>query len=480
MRLVRPLLLHSFMSKSSFRIARGTLLAATLLASPLTRASAQDGTPPPPTPDAAFVLSDGRLHATDGHTNDLDVGCRALALETSGARLYVACDERRVVLLDTSASIAPRIVGDIVLEAGFVSFFERDGAPWVELADGRALALERATVRLVAPASSGASSTNGHTVATHGRTVVVDLGSAQGISTGAHVEFVEDVDASLAGGPVERQTRRVAVGEVTAVTSTRSEVELGVNEDVGVGTAARPSTSPTTSSIVAPARVGGLWQLAIEARPYLTVGDLGVGILVDANATYRGTGPWFARASMDPSGAVMVRGETTGTQAQGSLLGGLDMRFLELGLGVGMLRYQSYESSCTTSSCSETLSTTPSFGLALSARLGALDGLHVRATSLLALHDSRWAFGSVDVALQIPVARGAWLVLRGGTGTEAIGYSYATMAGRYLARGNGGSRSLFLTGGMGWVEGAYVESSYGGYRNYAEGLAFTLGAEYRL
>lgn len=326
-----------------------------------------------------------------------------------------------------------------------------------------------------APAPIPTSQRAGRVVRQDGRDVIIDLGSEDGIQIGMRMEASEEVEVSLDGVSTETQHRSVAVGQVMSVTAHRAQVTFGVNEVLPVGTELRPTTSPMTASAVAPRRVGGVLEVAGTLSPILVLGDIGAGAMAEASVTYRGVSAFFVRATLGPIGFATVSQGSMGF-GSGALVGGFDSRFLELGLGVGLVNYHE-DSSCTPgSSCGEV---TLRPGIALSSRLGALDGLHMRFASTLALTPGEFRVGTLDAALQVPLVTGVWLLARGGAGVEEVGYAYAGAAVRWLARGNGGAGSLFLTGGLEWTRTRVPPTDIYDYEGEVSGIAPTLGVEYR-
>lgn len=308
-----------------------------------------------------------------------------------------------------------------------------------------------------------------------GRDVIIDLGSEDGIQIGMHVESTEEVDVSLDGELVETQRRSVAVGEVVSVTAHRAQVSFGLNEPVPAGAELRPTTSPVSERLAAPPRVGRVLEVAGTLAPILVLGDIGGGAMADASLTYRGSAAFFLRATLGPIGFTSVSQGSMGF-GSGALVGGFDSRFLELGVGVGVVNYHD-DSRCTPdSSCGEA---TLRPGIAVSSRFGALDGLHVRFASTLALTPGEFRVGTLDAALQVPLVTGVWLLARGGAGVDEVGYAYAGGAVRWLARGHGGAGSLFLTGGFEWTRTRVPPTDTYDYQGEVSGIAPTLGVEYR-
>lgn len=320
----------------------------------------------------------------------------------------------------------------------------------------------------------------GRVVRRSDRDVVIDLGSDDGLEVGARVEAAPETNLMVDGALAEMPRRSVAVGEVVAVTPDHAQVSFGVNELVQDDAQLRPTDAPRTASLVAPPRVGGVLEFAGSLAPSLTVGDYGGGLMAEASLTYRGEGQYFLRAAAGPSGFTTVSQGTLGF-GSAALTGGFDSRFVEVGLGFGVLPYREEEFSCPdTGNCGYTYERSMRAAFALSTRLGAADGFHLRLATTLAATSDAFRLGTLDATLQVPLTTGVWLLARGGTGTDAVGYSYAGASVRWLMRGNGGSGSLLLTSGIEWTLSRVPSTDgYDGYEDMASGIAPTLGIEYR-
>jgi hypothetical protein len=334
-----------------------------------------------------------------------------------------------------------------------------------------------------APSGSYAPSVSpraGHVVRVDGRDVVIDIGARDGLRSGDHIEASEEIEVSLDGEPAERQRRRVAVGEVVAVTDTRARVSLGVNEEIPEGAEMRVTDAEPTASIIGPARVPGVLDIVGTFAPFLALGDIGGGVMFDGSLTYHGRTPYFVRATLGPTGFTTISQGTRG-YGSGTVTAGLDHRFLELGFGLGTMKYERSEYVCPPGGvgCDYVTDDQMRVAIAATTRLGTLDGLHVRFSTTLAVTSEAFELATIDAALQVPLTTGVWVIARGGSGLDSVGYSFGGASVRWLARGNGTAGSLFLTGGLEWTL-TRDASSEDEYDNFVSGLAPVLGVEYRL
>lgn len=317
----------------------------------------------------------------------------------------------------------------------------------------------------------------GHVVRNEGRHVLIDLGTDDGIQLGTHVQATIALEVSLDGEPGETQRSAVAVGRVVSVSARHAQVAFGVNERIPNHAELRPTDAPQTASLAGPPRVGGLFEIAGTLTPFLVVGDLGGGGMVDASLTYRGGRPFFLRATVGPVGFTSVSSGTDGF-GSGAVVGGFDHRFLEVGLGVGLMLFRrDGDWVCMgLDECDRTFERSMRPALAASARFGVLDGLHGRIATTLVVSERAFGVGTLDVTLQVPMAQGVWLLAQMGGAFDAGEYWYAGAAVRALLRGDGGPGSFYFTGGLRWTDTRTFENPYS---NYNIGLAPALGVEYR-
>jgi hypothetical protein len=392
----------------------------------------------------------------------------SLSAEHRGAdKLLLACGGAGVWEFALGAA-APRFVrshafaGDVV---GFIS--EPDGRLWVKLQVLEArpfstAAAESAAVfpdvapkassvapvlkdptearSAIAPASpSSDRPQSGRVVRAAPGEVVISLGTLDGIQRNDHVEFaLESGDSGSEEAALSRDI--IAIGVVTNVSEGSARIRLGLNESVPVGAFASPTRAPATSSLTAPPRVAGLWELQLFLRPFAAVDELGGGALLSGSVGYRFK-HLHLQAVVDPLAFAAVQNKGSVAAANAALVASYDSQYVEMGLGLG----------------AQTVNNTgflfaPGSGLSLAQliRLGARDGLNLSARTSLVLFHSQFQFGGIVVNGQIPLTRGYWFLLNGGGGN--VGYAHGEIGLRVLLAGNGLAGSKFLTvtaGGVG-------------------------------
>lgn len=444
--------------------------------------------PPPAGPE--YELRDTTLvvHAPDGATHPVALGCHGIATAAHEARLYVACGEQGVAVVDVASPEHPALIGLVDMGGAVEGFFVLQGEVWARIArreaapvrEAAAPATTSATAAPAAPATAPPAATSGAPVA--GRViessageVVVTLGTHQGLRSGDHVQLYERRPEKVADQTIMSE-RTLAVGDVVEATEDRARVRLGFGERVANGTAARRTRLHTTRNLVAPPRQGGIVQIAAFVRPFVPVGDLGFGLLGEASVTYRARRPWFVRAFADTIGFGLGAGPDI-RLFSGNVVAGYDHPIFEVGLGVGGMRVND----------TETLDAEPqtAMSLAQTARFGALDGLHLAVTNSFVLLEEqtfgsipptkthrRFEWGAIHVEIQAPVATTGWIVLRGGGGRTGHGFFEGGL--RWAVRGNGGRGTLFLTPTVGgiWTFGSSIPRR--------GGPSIGLGVEYRL
>jgi hypothetical protein len=282
-------------------------------------------------------------------------------------------------------------------------------------------------------------SLEGHVVEVRPGEVVIDLGRDDGVKDEQSVELSAVTSEELGN---EQAVRReiLAVGLVSAASDRFSRVRLGIGERVPKGALARIVNREPSRTRVAPPRLGGFWELAFLARPFLAVSQFGGGFLLDATVGYRFESPFHLEAGFQPFAYGTAKGKPALTPVAAFLKGSYDLPMFEVGLGVGA------ESIYDT-----TIGTEPGSGTLLlqQARIGALDGLYLAGTSHVVLFHSSFEFAGFVGSMQIPVGESSWVVMRGGGGIA--GYGYGEMGVRALLKGNGDKGSLFFTGTLGGV-----------------------------
>lgn len=399
----------------------------------------------------------------ESQVNESGQHCARLAEQRQADRMLLACGAAGVWEFTLGAA-TPRFVrsyafaGDAV---GFVS--ESDGRLWVKLqvlearpfpgasAQGAAVFPDVASpgqppaVSAPPPAPAPAPPVparpqSGHVVRASPGEALISLGGLDGIARGDHIEIA--IENAGDDGSEEAQLSRevAAVGVVTNVGAKSARVGLGLNESVPAGALATPTRASRSSSLTAPPRVSGLWEMELFLRPFVALEELGGGAVFSGSFGYRFT-HFHLQAVLDPLAFAAAEGKGNVTAVNAAVIGSYDSQYFELGLGFG----------------AQTVNETgflvePGSGLSVAqlVRLGARDGLNLSARTSLALFHSQFQFGGLVVSGQIPVTRGYWLLLNGGGGN--VGYGYGEFGLRVLLSGNGLSGSTFLSvtaGGVG-------------------------------
>jgi hypothetical protein len=265
----------------------------------------------------------------------------------------------------------------------------------------------------------------GHVIERDDDTVIVDLGSDDGVEVGERVEFV------LADPLEEQRSPLSVVGIVRAVAPRRARVLLGQNEDVPLYSPGRVSARPVTKSSTAPPRAHDFTSVSLLLRPFLGIASTGGGIIVDAAVSRRLSAPVRLSAVIAPFG-YGAEGGLSATTFTGYVMPSYDTRLFEAGVGLGV----------------QTVNTSyfePGTGtlLPLFVRLGASDGLSLSGRADFTLFHQSLAANGARVELLFPVERGAWLLLNGAGGRS--GYTELELGLRAQMYGNGGRGSHFIT-----------------------------------
>jgi hypothetical protein len=163
---------------------------------------------------------------------------------------------------------------------------------------------------------------------------IIDMGSEHGVASGDHVAFEQTTHERVDEDDAAVQRQRVAVGNATTIGSARSKVQLGIDERVEVGAAARPTRDPVSSTSFSPPRLGGLWHAGFIARPFLVVDNFGVGASFDGRVGYRWDAPFHVEALLQPLTIGTGRQDAIGAVAA-VVTASFDSRLFEAGLGVG-------------------------------------------------------------------------------------------------------------------------------------------------
>jgi hypothetical protein len=272
--------------------------------------------------------------------------------------------------------------------------------------------------------------------------VWISLGTLAGVSSGDNIELAAASESPGDSGSEEAELSRevIAVGVVTNVGVDSARVQLGLNESVPETALARPTRAPASSSLSAPPRVSGLWELELILRPFVAMNELGGGVLLSGSFGHR-FGHLHVQGVVDPLAFAAVKTKRSVGTANAAAIASYDSQYFELGLGFGAQTVNEAG-----------FSVSPGSGLSVVqlVRFGARDGLNFSARTSVVLFHSQFQFGGMVAGAQIPVTRGYWLLLNGGGGN--VGYGFGEVGLRALLAGNGLAGSKYLTvtaGGVG-------------------------------
>jgi hypothetical protein len=310
----------------------------------------------------------------------------------------------------------------------------------------------------------------GSVVRTEPGSVVVNLGTADGVHPGDHIALYNDVHEQFADSEAGVQRNLLAVGNVVSASEGHARVQLGLNEQAANGTSATRSELPLTAALFAPPRAAGVWEIAFLARPFVVLDNLGVGAFLDASVGVRMKQPVHFEAILSPIGFATAKGGAV-FPAAGVITGSFDSRLFEIGLGFGAQTVNAPD-----------ISLDPGSGLTLAqrVRIGSRDGAHLEALSYVTLFHSNFMFGNIRIQGQIPIGERSWLVAAGGGGQLGLGFGEVGL--RLLMVGNGGADSFFLTsviGGVNVFQGCIVQNDQCTQIDYA-GPMVGMGGEWRL
>ncbi|TXD39442.1 hypothetical protein FRC98_03335 [Lujinxingia vulgaris] len=289
-------------------------------------------------------------------------------------------------------------------------------------------------------------------VESHHGSVIVDMGSAQGLQPGQHLELYEVKSVRL--GDTSESTERVrtlAIAPIQSLSENRAELNLGINERVPTGALARPTPQESTTSRLTPPRLPGLARLSFTLRPFLALGTVGAGSLSEASAAYQFEGPWTAELLIDPLAVGFSRAANL-LAVIGTAIISYDTTPFQVGIGFGTT---TINSTAYQSGGSDTGGFGAELGFAISqkVRLGALDGIHVQLVNNFFLYDGAFRYGGTAGGAQVPagsIGKSSWIVARGGAGFA--GHAFGEVGLKVLARGNGDHGSLFFVPTVGLAQ----------------------------
>jgi hypothetical protein len=468
------------------------------------RASAQQSAAPaaqPTEPALEPTASEAGVRGIVASQSDaLGRRCELRGVASSGTLRFLACGAAGLWVTRVHPDGSANLLAERDLGGSTTGFFLRDGKLWVEITSRNAQLLElpgSVNVSAATPPSPALESVVSPPIAApvlpprrpfsrfipakperqdatvksiEPGSVVVNLGSTDGIHSADHVAFYDEKSERFTETESTVQRTLLAVGNVVSVTEGHARVQLGLNEQVPVGTLALKTDLPLSAALLAPPRSAGIWEVGFMARPFVVLENLGFGAFLDASVGVRLTAPVHLEALLSPLGFATAKDGAT-VPAAGVVTASYDTRLFEVGLGVGGQTVNSPD-----------ISLDPGSGLVIAqrVRLGSRDGLYIEALSYVTLFHSDFSFGNLRVRGQIPVGDRSWLTAAGGGGI--LGLAFGEIGLRLLMTGNGGPGSFFLSSVIGAVNvfrGCVVEGTACTQIDYV-GPMVGMGGEWRM
>ncbi len=319
------------------------------------------------------------------------------------------------------------------------------------------------------PSSEADSSEAGQVVEVRPGLAVISLGSRDGLSRGDHVELFRIYEVDMAGDTTTSE-ETMAVGRVTALGEERAQVELGIDERVEAGHAARRTNRSLTASAIAPPRPAGVQSFAITIRPFLATGELAGGAVNHLSYKYAFEWPGLLEVQLNPATFALADGpDNLALAARASM--SFDLSVFRIGLGLGVTRIaEQLTTPISSDATEESIRRTANLTIGQVLRLGARDGLHLELDNTVVLKrrsvrngEFMFVYGGTTGDVQVPlnnVLDNTWLITRGGF--HLSGQAFGELGLRFLASGNGSSGSLFFDATAGGVGVIGPEASYGG------------------
>jgi hypothetical protein len=420
----------------------------------------------------------------DASRNRIALPCRANLLEIQGQTMVLGCGDEGVLLLDLADPGNPvprevrpmggrveslRTVGEVVWvevvststisravvpEGRVVPVFERPSSLGTEPRD---LPPADSPAPTPSRANEGEKPTPEGVVTERATDhVVIDIGEDDGVKKGVRVMLFTTSQEGLGADAIMKEKIH-GVGVVRLVSPSFSKVMLGFNERIPEGALARVTTRRSTVNVNFPPEIRDIWSVAFDVRPFLALGALGGGALLDVHAVRRFVGPVSLALRLTPFGFIATNEDSSVTFAS-NLLVSYDSRLFESGLGAGVTKVVNTETDF-----HPTPPTEYAPSIAQYIRLGAIDGIYVGLLTHFVVFEEEFRFGGAQVHAQAPLRMletPTWVIARGGGGVP--GHAFGEVGLRILARGNGGPGSLFLTptvGGGGIYENLYSNCS---------------------
>lgn len=277
------------------------------------------------------------------------------------------------------------------------------------------------------------------------------------------LETLVMVDRGMRVAFVDERGDEIAVGRITKINNRTFHVAVGVNEEIPTGATGYLTENVPTGSLEAPPQATYPLAFAMVFRPWLGLNTQESGVLIDAWVRVRLGDKAKLTMAVEPFAPPF--GSVTGA-VEAYVAPSISMKLAEIGFGIGVGSAVEYQG------------TTTEFGLLFSPilRIGAEDGLHLRARTSAVLSSGIASFGSFRAEGQIPLTHGLWLLLAGGGGQRS--YAFGDIGLRLLMSGTGSRHSWFakmLIGGA----GATSLDEYN-FRTNEAGPTFGLGIEGRL
>ena len=227
--------------------------------------------------------------------------------------------------------------------------------------------------------------------------------------------------------------------EISQVAGSTGAARLPKGTVATPGDLAQPTTLPMVEEVYFPEQWRDMTRLAVDVRPFIPVGSLGLGVIASMSVEHYFSFPLKLGVQLSPLGILAV---SDGTGVTGEFHGRVgyahDWFEIELLPGVEFHRYGD----------------PTRFSLAYGVRMGALDGVNFRfqnAYRVNKIEDTKeFAFASATGGLDIPLHRRFTLTAElGGSSTWAWG---AGGVKSYL-RGSGGPDTLILRTAIGgaWI-----------------------------
>ena len=468
---------------------RRSLLSSSLLSTSLTLTLATTALAQQSAPALTYRASDaGRaleVWRGDVRVTTMGMPCRPSKLFPAGpGRLAATCEGRDgVLIISTEQPERPVALEILGFEGQLKEVYMVEDRVWVDLGPrgARPLSLAQGTQERASDAPAAASpppaaadapaassdapaqppqdaedadpsptptapTAIGRVLKTQDRDVVIDVGTAQGFRKDQHIEFFTTRQIDLGGESVARD-EVLARGRIKSVAQTRAVVEIGLNEALPQDAKARHSVIYTQWNPFSPPRTAGVTEYTLTVRPFLAIGALGGGAIMDASITHRFDSALALDLMLSPLGFVATNQGGAGAFAAHGLVS-YDSRVFQLGLGLGLARAGELPNDAPYQLRVDEKA--PATGVGVSAaqlvRLGARDGLSLTAMTNFMVQDGAFRFGGLNAQLQLPVSMllsDSWLIMRGGGGLP--GHIFGELGLRTLIQGSGHAGSFLVT-----------------------------------